>query len=80
MKIDKKSFFIFLTILTATVLTGSIVNPTFANDSDFNPMVYDTNNDKSIEMDEVVPAINDYRWNEISRTEVVEVFRVYFDV
>jgi hypothetical protein len=80
LKIDKKKFFIFLAVFTTIILFGILVNTTFAADSSFDPMTYDTDNDNTIQINEVAHATNDYNWNEISKEEVIEVYKYYFGV
>jgi len=80
LKIDKRSFLIFSTVLSITILLTILANTTFAADSSFDPMVYDTDNDNIIQIDEAIHAINHYNWNEISKQEIIEVYKYYFGV
>ena len=69
-----------MTILLTFIIIVFLTSKTFATDSNFDPMVYDTNEDDVIDIEEVAHAVNDYKWNEISKQEVIEVYKCYFGV
>ena len=51
-----------------------------SSQTSWNPMEYDKNKDGSIDITEVVHAIDHYKWGKLNEERLTEVIKVYFGV